>query len=229
MGTSGTGTTSTDTQLITQQHQGALSIFDMQPEELVNYARRIAKPLADIIDKQHLYVEIQGRRYVKCEGWQTLGTLVGVMPREREVRRLADESFEAHVDLVSVRTGIVIGGASALCSITEKRWSGADLYARRSMAITRAVGKAYRTAFAWIVILAGYEPTNAEEMPEAHHETKSDAYTGATEQQERIAEILRKKKIPEELWATINEKMMGRPGAELPKIIKEVTAAEQHQ
>lgn len=34
-----------------------------------------------------------------------------------------------------------------------------------SMAQTRALGKAYRMALSWIVKMADYEPTPAEEMP----------------------------------------------------------------
>ena len=45
-------------------------------------------------------------------------------------------------------------------------WSTRPRYARRSMAQTRATGKACRLAFSWIMALAGYEPTPAEEMPD---------------------------------------------------------------
>lgn len=37
---------------------------------------------------------------------------------------------------------------------------------------TRAMGKAYRMAFSWIIKLAGYEPTPAEEMRRSEHELK---------------------------------------------------------
>ena len=35
-----------------------------------------------------------------------------------------------------------------------------------------AMGKAYRMAFSWIIKLAGYEPTPAEEMRRSEHELK---------------------------------------------------------
>ena len=35
-----------------------------------------------------------------------------------------------------------------------------------SMAQTRALGKAYRMALGWIMKMAGYEATPAEEMPD---------------------------------------------------------------
>ena len=44
-------------------------------------------------------------------------------------------------------------------------WSGRDDYALRSMAQTRAVSKALRLPLGFIVALAGYEATPADEMP----------------------------------------------------------------
>src|SRR5262245_15463239 len=40
------------------------------------------------------------------------------------------------------------------------------LFQLRSMAQTRAMAKAMRNALAWVVVLAGYKPTPAEELPE---------------------------------------------------------------
>jgi hypothetical protein len=47
----------------------------------------------------------------------------------------------------------------------ERNWSHRDDYALRSMAQTRAVAKALRLCLGWIMSLAGYEATPAEEMP----------------------------------------------------------------
>ena len=49
---------------------------------LVQGAREMADALADVIERQRLAVAIQGRRYVKVEGWTTLGIMLGVVPRE---------------------------------------------------------------------------------------------------------------------------------------------------
>ena len=202
-----------------QQRQ---TFFQMKPKEQVEYATEIANCLTDIIEKQKLFTVIQGKKYVKAEGWQTLGTFLGITPRENRVLRLDDGSYEAMVDLINVANGITVGGASALCSVNEKRWGAADDYARRSMAITRAIGKAYRSAFAWIITLAGYEPTNAEEMPrEEKHEPKSEIYTGTDFQQEKIRVILKKKAVPEDLWQSVHDKLLDRPGSEIYKVIDE--------
>lgn len=247
MGNTEAGKTSTDLAVVEKQQNQITtrSIFTMEPEEQIAYASKIATALKKVIDKQGLTSNIQGKSYIRAEGWQTLGTLLGITPRERSVTRLNDGSFEAYIELVSTGTGHVVGGASAICSIKEGRWARAEEYARRSMAITRATGKAYRTGFAWVVTLAGYEPTPEEEMPQTYEEPKretkkpevkasapvidaepvdSDTYTGSTEQQQKIQAILEKNGIPEDKWLAIHKEMEGKPGKFLLHVMKKYKA-----
>lgn len=157
----------TDTEIIVAP-SGRMVQFgsiEVPPHEVVNEASRLAKPLARVIEQQRLFSEISGKRYVKCEGWTTLGGMLGVLPREVSATRLDDGGYEAVVELVRTSDGQVIGRASAICGMDEKRWGKAEEYARRSMAVTRATGKAYRLGFSWVIQLAGYEPTPFEEMP----------------------------------------------------------------
>jgi hypothetical protein len=67
---------------------------------------------------------------------------------------------------VEVRTpdGTIVGSAEAMCSRGESTWRDRDEYAVRSMAETRAESRAYRRAIGWIVSLAKYNPTPAEEL-----------------------------------------------------------------
>jgi hypothetical protein len=212
-------------QIAPRQH-----FFMMEPEQQVAHAARIAKVLADVIAKQNLYSNIQGKKYIKAEGWQTLGTFLGVLPKEREVKRLPDGSFEAYVDIVKFGDGTVVSGASAICSVNEKRWGNADEYARRSMAITRATGKAYRTGFAWIATLAGYEPTPAEEMPRHEEEAKPEApkvvaqpYDGKNpDLVDRLQIALAAQKIEKMYWTEISNRMEGKYSKDLPGIIRAV-------
>lgn len=150
-----------------QNNPPARTIFSMQPKEMVLFATEVANVLKDVIDKQKLYSEINRKKYVKVEGWCTLGTILGVLPVEDWVKEHPDGSFEAMVKLVRQSDGMVVGAASALCGSDERTWGQRDRFARRSMAITRATGKAYRLGLSWIMSLAGYEGTPAEEMPAA--------------------------------------------------------------
>lgn len=140
---------------------------------LVQGAREMANALADVIERQRLATAIQGRRYVKVEGWTTLGVMLGVVPREVGTVE-QDGIYTATVELVRIGDQGVISRASAECGSADELdrygnpvWANRPRYARRSMAQTRATGKACRLAFSWIMALAGYEPTPAEEMPDS--------------------------------------------------------------
>ena len=140
-----------------------LGMLDVAPEQVVNRATKIANALADVIKQKGLSTRIRQKDYVRVEGWSTLGAMIGVLPKEKHVNPI-DNGYEAYVDLVSASDGVVIGGASAICTRDEKNWKDRDEFAVRSMAITRATGKAYRLGMAWIMELAGYAGTPAEEM-----------------------------------------------------------------
>ena len=132
--------------------------------QVVGQASVLAKELAHLIEDRKLFNNISGRRYVRVEGWSTLGAMLGVLPREVYVEEKENGDFEASVELVRANDGHIIGRGSAIVGADEPTWKSRPRYARRSMAITRATGKAFRLGFSWIMTLAGYEPTPAEEM-----------------------------------------------------------------
>lgn len=142
-----------------------------KPTELVKEATEIATVLNEIIDKKVLFNMIQGRKYVRVEGWTTLGAMLGIVPAEESSVELADGSFEGTVKLIRLRDGQMVGRSSAICGMDEEdkkgdlTWGARAKYARKSMATTRATGKAFRLGYSWIMVLAGYEPTPFEEMP----------------------------------------------------------------
>ena len=139
------------------------AVQTQSPSDVIRRAKPIAKALAGIINEQKLYTIINGKKYVQADGWATLGNMLGVIPRERESTKI-ENGYLAYVELVRTSDMQIIGGASAICTREEKNWHSRDEYALKSMATTRAMGKAYRLAFSWIINLAGYESTPAEEM-----------------------------------------------------------------
>lgn len=131
--------------------------------ELIRSASEMATALANIIDSRGLYTKIQGRNYVMCEGWTTLATMCGLIPREVSCESL-DGVYVAVVSLVRISDGVELTRASAECGgETDTTWTKRPAYARRSMAITRATSKACRIALSWVMNLAGYEPTPLED------------------------------------------------------------------
>lgn len=141
------------------------------PAAVVSRMRETAAALKDVIESAHgsdgkpLVMTLGGRpgKYVRCEGWTTLGAMLGVFPVEVWTRQLADGGWEARVEARTL-AGAVVGAAEAMCSPDEKRWEAADAYAMRSMAQTRATSKALRLPLGFVMTLAGYDATPAEEM-----------------------------------------------------------------
>lgn len=164
--------------VVSNGHSEPLALVQGTPTEIVERATEMADRLRDVINKQHLYANIQGKKHVTVEGWTTLGALCGVFPVVAWSRPIEAEDISGWEARVEVRTlaGQVIGAAEAQCTRSERSWSGRDDYALRSMAQTRATSKAMRLPLAWIMSLAGFEVTPAEEMP--RDEAPQQAPTG---------------------------------------------------
>ena len=230
-----------DTTIIPIVQQATVSLGTLQAASavaLVQGAREMAGALADVIERQHLATVIQGRKHVNVEGWTTLAVMLGVVARE--VQTVETEGiYTAVVELVRMSDGACISRASAECG-DEPPWNKRPRYARRSMAQTRATGKACRLAFSWIMALAGYEPTPAEEMPDAQKPDDDLLITGNQHKmlEARIGELgLNREGV--KTWTTrrfgiehfreLNRQQFGELLAQLPKMaeIKAKREAEQ--
>jgi hypothetical protein len=143
----------------------APNLFGPDPERALARMAELATPLADVIEAKKLYATISGRRHITAEGWTTLGGMLGVVPVVCWTR--PNETGDGYVARVEARTldGRVVGAAESECSRVESKWKNRDPYAIRSMAQTRAIGRALRAPLGQIVVLAGYEPAGAEEIP----------------------------------------------------------------
>jgi hypothetical protein len=134
------------------------------PAAVVARSTEIATALADVLKKKGLAKKISNREFVLVEGWTLLGTMLGVFPVV-EWSRPVEDGWEARVEARTL-SGQVVGAAEAECLRSEKNWKNRDDYALRSMAQTRAVSKALRGPLGFIVQLAGFSPTPAEEIPD---------------------------------------------------------------
>ena len=151
-----------------------LSLFGTtDPVEVVEAATRVADALAAVIRAKGLYSVIQNKAHVRVEGWQLLGSMLGVTA----VCTATEEVEGGYLATVEARTadGRVVGRADALCTKHERRgpWKSADDYARLSMAQTRATAKALKGPLGFVISLAGYQTTPAEEMTFAEPETSA--------------------------------------------------------
>jgi hypothetical protein len=154
------------------------------PGELVRQSTDIAGLCRDIVLKCSM--EIQKRKYVKVEGWQSIATAHGCVASSKDVERI-DGGYRAIGEVRRMNDGFVIASAEGFVGEDEVTWFGGEHevwnresrkrekkalpkrpdYAIRAMAQTRAISRACRSAFAHVVVLmdAGLQTTPAEEVP----------------------------------------------------------------
>jgi hypothetical protein len=156
------------------------------PSAVIQRASKVAKVLADVIEKQKLFTVIGGKKHVWVEGWQTLGAMVGVYAIVVWTRKL-ENGWEARVE-ARTKDGYLVGAAESECLNTENNWSEAkkkEDHHLRSMAQTRATSKAIASALRFIMPLAGYAGTPAEEMPPTPEDRVFQGRTGKTVERPR--------------------------------------------
>lgn len=158
-----------------------------KPEEVLHNAKNAAVQLQTIIRGKRKPVIFNGEQYLEFEDWQTVGRfyrLAAKVVKTDFVEYGDAKGFEARAVALDIDSGIEISAAEALCLNDEKNWAMKPLFQLKSMAQTRACAKALRNVLAWVVVLAGFKPTPAEEMTGVHQEelekpAKSNGTNGA--------------------------------------------------
>lgn len=162
--------TSEPTQALAIRQEGDVApagLFGVsEPVAIIERATSVATALKSVITKQGLISKISGKEYPKCEAWTLLGTMLGVFPVLCWTKQV-EGGWEARVE-AKTRDGAIVGAAEAQCLHSERNWKDRDDFALRSMAQTRATAKCLRMPLGFVMTLAGYEPTPAEEMVADH-------------------------------------------------------------
>lgn len=146
--------------------EGMQLAMSRAPEIVLAEAAKAASALRDVIERKDKKVVINGKTFLQFEDWQTLGRFYGVTAAARETTYIEQgrvRGYECHAEAIRA-DGQVISAAQAMCMDDESKWSDKPLFQLRSMAQTRAQAKALRNVLAWVVVMAGYAPTPAEEM-----------------------------------------------------------------
>lgn len=161
------------------EHAPSSTLFGSDdPSAVIQKASAVATALKDVIQKQRLVASISGKQHVLVDGWTLCGTMLGVFPIVvRTTELFKDDKFHGFEAYTEARTiaGAVVGAATARCTRDERRWKTADDYAILSMAQTRSVSKAMRVPLGFIISMAGYDTTPAEEMGFLQEEGSSPA------------------------------------------------------
>lgn len=145
------------------QHDGLPTV---DAASVVAKAVEVANLLAPVLRDKGLIANISGKEYVMAEGWTMLAAMMGHSVGTDSTRAIEIDGhagFMTHAKVYDF-DGEVVGSADGLCTRGERSWAKRDDFALSGMAQTRAISRALRQRFGFVIRLAGYEPTPAEEM-----------------------------------------------------------------
>lgn len=163
------------------------------PEEVLIEAQQAAAALQKRIAGKANPVKFNGEQYIENDDWQMLAHFFGYAPKieSTEFVEYGDvQGFKAIAVLLNERTGAIVSRGEALCLDEEDNWGtrtkyewqdssrggrkkvaigevSTPLFQLASMAQTRACNKAMSNKLKWVVSLAGYSTTPAEDMHDA--------------------------------------------------------------
>ena len=137
------------------------------PAAIVTQAKRIADVIKPIITERHLYKRIGSSDHVYIDAWTLTGSMLGVFATTVRTWEIGDD--QGYGACVEARTmaGNVVGRAEAVVTRAEDKWRLKEPFQLVSMAQTRASSKALRMPLGFVMQLAGYDATPAEEMEAA--------------------------------------------------------------
>jgi hypothetical protein len=110
-------------------------------------------------------VQIGPRKYIPVDAYQAVANAMGCVASARDVKRV-EGGYTAIGEVKRLSDGCVVAEGEGFVGDDEPKWKNGPEYARRSMVQTRAIGRACRAAFAFVVpmIDLGLSSTPAEEM-----------------------------------------------------------------
>lgn len=146
----------------------ALAVVETHPQPLaVSEYHRRATDVAGLVRAivTGKAVQIGPRKYVPVDAYQAIANAMGCVASARDVRRV-EGGYTAIGEVKRLSDGAVLAEGEGFVGDDEPKWSKGPEYARRSMVQTRAIGRACRAAFAFVVpmIDLGLSSTPAEEM-----------------------------------------------------------------
>ena len=174
-----------DGEIVEAAPRAPMTLFGTgDPKAVVERASAVATALAAVIDERRLYAQIGQKKHVQVEGWTLLGSMLGVFA-EIQWSRPLDTGWEARA-VARTLDGRIVGAAEAMCLSNEAKWRSADSHALRSMAQTRSVSKALRLPLGFIMHLAGYSATPAEELADEQPEQRRGAQASSPNAAARV-------------------------------------------
>lgn len=172
----------------------------VKPKEVMKQAQEIANLLMDFVRKKNLAKKFGAEgEHIMLPAWQFAGHFYGYTASVTKTEPYQDDitgacGFKAWADVLNSQ-GIVISKAESLCLDDEENWGERAKYTYKdvpgmgrekvqtgsvrvpsfqlmSMAQTRAMSRGLSNVLRFVVVLAGYEGTPAEEMQTTGKDTE---------------------------------------------------------
>jgi hypothetical protein len=169
------------------------SEIEISPQKTIERGKEMAQALKSVVDNKSKPVIINGEKYLEFEDWQTLGRFFSYSVRTSDAQPVevnGVKGAKAKAEVIDNKTGLIIGSAEAYCLYDEKNWENKPFFQLASMSQTRAGAKALRNVLAWVVVLAGYKATPAEEMIGTKVEPKTEPKAKQEPEKPQIKEPL---------------------------------------
>jgi hypothetical protein len=171
--------TDQDRTLAVREEVGQPAVLaEREPEDIIAWASRRATELSKVVESKGLFQMFGIKKHLVAEAWETVLALhevdpliewtkpidINGEPLTNDGRKIAGYKARA----IIVQNGREIASGEMTCGMDEYPTQSKEGFAKHraamSAAETWAVAKAARHKFAWVVTLAGYEPTPAAEM-----------------------------------------------------------------
>ena len=177
------------------------------PADRIKFAQGAAKDLMKIVKEQKLSRNFGGKKdHLYYEAWNTIAEFYGYALGAEDSQPIGEASekgqymgFTAKGYVRRKSDGMILATAESSCMRDEANWKNKANYQLRSMAQTRAASKAARMLLSWVVVLAGYHPTPAEEM-DGVREVAAEVVDEPEEETIIKAEFAVKNRIKEKGW-----------------------------
>ena len=137
--------------------------------EQITWAHEKAAQLRKVVDEQRLSVKIGPSEHLRVEAWQTIAKGYGCSASSEVTELHRDKDGKvigvtARSKVIDNGSGIIVGGADSFCFADEEGKGDQSVAQLAGMAQTRSISRGLKQVFSWVVVLAGYDSTPAEEM-----------------------------------------------------------------
>lgn len=187
----------------------------IKPKEVMKQAQEIANLLMDFVRKKNLAQKFGNSEHILLPAWQFAGHFYGYTASINRTEPYQDDitgacGFKAYAEVLNSH-GIVVSKAEAICLDDEDNWGERPKYEYKeipgmgrekvqtgsvrvpsfqlmSMAQTRGMSRGLSNVLRFVVVLAGYEGTPAEDMQAEGKNTERKSEQQAAKQQNQTTQ-----------------------------------------